>query len=406
MTVYFDDSRGRGRWRYDFVINGQRYHGNCVDAVTGAPVTTKTGAKRAEALARAQALKAIPPVSQPATYTFAQMAAAYATRKKTLKDWPNKKVYLAELISYFGADSNVADITDQRVWDYISWSREQPVTIYRGGPKARTAEDRAKHYTPTDRKRSDSTTNRYLVTLREALTIAAAVKDSQGRPAIISPPKVPKLAEPEAMPRPVSDNDLQAIIATAPQHLADGVMLTRLMGFRKAEVFSLTVDQVDFQNRCVWLAAAETKGNRAEAVPANPAAIELLTRLVNTARQEGTPYLLTFKRGAKGQPIPVKNPKRAWATVMRKLGLTHRFHDTKASFVTAVAHVAPAAVTQQLARHKSYDTTRRYLRIADTASRQAVDAATFQPSRSPTQISHARESGTKNPDETSKKKKP
>jgi len=45
--------------------------------------------------------------------------------------------------------------------------------------------------------------------------------------------------------------------------------------------------------------------------------------------------------------------------------------------VTAVAHVAPAAVTQQLARHRSYETTRRYLKVADEAARRAVEQATM-----------------------------
>lgn len=59
---------------------------------------------------------------------------------------------------------------------------------------------------------------------------------------------------------------------------------------------------------------------------------------------------------------------------MKALGLQYRFHDTKASYVTAVAHVATAAVTQQLARHRSYETTKRYLRVADEAARNAVEA--------------------------------
>ncbi|KAA0597220.1 MULTISPECIES: hypothetical protein [Azospirillum] len=42
--------------------------------------------------------------------------------------------------------------------------------------------------------------------------------------------------------------------------------------------------------------------------------------------------------------------------------------------MTAVAHVATATVTQQLRRHRSYETTKRYLRVADEAARNAVEA--------------------------------
>ncbi|WP_425455493.1 tyrosine-type recombinase/integrase [Azospirillum griseum] len=149
------------------------------------------------------------------------------------------------------------------------------------------------------------------------------------------------------------------------------------MGFRKAEVFGLTIDQVDIKNRGVWLEANATKGKRAEFIPANPEALELLTRLVGQARRWKVRHLLTYQHGEKGERRPVKNPKRAWRTALDKLGLEHRFHDTKASFVTAVAHVATAAVTQQLARHKNYETTRRYLKVADEAARQAMEQATM-----------------------------
>ncbi|PWC80806.1 tyrosine-type recombinase/integrase, partial [Azospirillum sp. TSH58] len=378
MTVFFDSSRER--WRYDLRVSGKRYAGYCVDPDTGAHAATKTEAKRIEALVKAAALKEAPVPAAPVEFTVSQMFMAYATRKKALKDWPNKQVYVADLGAYFDPDTPITDLTEQRIWEYIAWARAQPVMIYRGGPKARTPEEKAARYAPSKdgRTRADSTINRYLVTLREALAIAHSLKDGAGRPLLPEMPKVPKLAEAEHLPRPVSDDDLQAIMTAAPQHLADGIMLARLMGFRKGEVFSLMVEQIDFVNRCVWLDAESTKAKRAEAVPANPEAIELLSRLVAQAKEWKVEHLFTYQHGEKGKRQPVKNPKRAWRTACKAAGVKHRFHDTKASFVTAVAHVAPAAVTQQLARHKSYETTRRYLRVADTAARSAVEAATIR----------------------------
>ena len=226
-----------------------------------------------------------------------------------------------------------------------------------------------------DRMRAGSTTNHYLVCLGEALRIAHANKDAAGRPLLPELVKVPKLEEPEHLPRPVSDDDIQAIISTAPPHLSDGVLLARLMGFRKGEVFAFTISQVDFQNRCVWLSAATTKANRAEAVPANDEAMALLRRLFDQAKEWKMDPLLTYQHGKKDERRPVKNPKRAWSTALKKLGIKHRFHDTKASYVTAVAHVAPVAVTQQLARYRSYKTTRRYLKVAGPATRPHFHAA-------------------------------
>lgn len=157
------------------------------------------------------------------------------------------------------------------------------------------------------------------------------------------------------------------------------MLLVRLMGFRKAEVFSLTIHQVDLNNRGVWLKAESTKANRAEFVPANEEAIALLRRLIEQAKARPVPHLSTCQRGKPKAPSqapwpPIKNPRKAWTNACKALGISHRFHGTKASYVTPVAHVTPAAVTQRLARHRSYETSRRYLRVADEATRRAVEA--------------------------------
>ncbi|WP_082108958.1 tyrosine-type recombinase/integrase [Azospirillum thiophilum] len=373
MTVYLN--KARGRWMYNFVRNGQRHAGYCVDPASGEPAKTKTDAKRIEEVLKVEAAKEQPRAVPAGAFTLAQTFAALATRKRGGKNWPNETVYIREMLAWFGADLPASEITEQRIWEYVAWSREQPVMIYVGGSKKREPEsDPAKLYRPSDRKRADSTINRYLICLGEALRLVHGLKDTGGRPLLAELPKVPRLAEPEHLPRPVSDDDLQAIMQRVPQHLADGILLARLMGFRKGEVFALTVDQVDFQNRGVWLEASSTKANRAEFISAGTEAMEVLTRLVAQARGWKQLHLLTYQRGEKGKRLPVKNPKRAWQTAMKALGLQYRFHDTKASYVTAVAHVATAAVTQQLARHRSYETTKRYLRVADQAARNAVEA--------------------------------
>ncbi|WP_209779431.1 tyrosine-type recombinase/integrase [Azospirillum agricola] len=373
MTVYLN--KARGRWMYNFVRNGQRHAGYCVDPASGEPAKTKTEAKRIEEALKVEASKEQPRALPPGACTLAQTFAAFATRKRGGKNWSNEAAYIREMLTWFGADAPVSDLTEQHIWEYVAWSREQPVMIYVGGSKKRDPNaDPADLYRPSNRKRKDSTINRYLICLGEALGLAHGLKDSGGRPLLAELPKVPRLAEPEHLPRPVSDDDLRAIIERVPQHLADGVVLARLMGFRKGEVFSLTIEQIDFQNRGVWLEASSTKANRAEFVTAGTEAMEVLIRLVTQARDWKQRHLLTYQRGEKGKRQPVKNPKRAWQTAMKALGLQYRFHDTKASYVTAVAHVATAAVTQQLARHRSYETTKRYLRVADEAARNAVEA--------------------------------
>lgn len=310
-------------------------------------------------------------------------------------NWPNQQVYIRDLLAFFGATSSVADITEQRVWDYIAWARQQPVMVYVGGGRTRATFAKVRRdfpYRPSKsgRMRADSTINRYLDCLRETLRIAHGVRGANGQPLLSGePPKVPDLTEPEKLPRPIADDVLWEMVERAPAHLAWGILLARLMGFRKGEMFALTCHQVDTANRGIWLNAENTKAKRDEFIPANVDAMELLTYLIAEAKARGSTFLITYRRrlkdGPDGMPrftaaVPIKNPKRAWQKVLSDMGLKglHKFHNTKASFVTAVAHTASAAVTQELARHKDYRTTQRYLKINDEAARAAVEAATLK----------------------------
>ncbi|MBI1209549.1 MAG: tyrosine-type recombinase/integrase [Azospirillum sp.] len=385
MSVYFNGDRNH--WTYDSRLNGKRFKGYALDP-NGEPCSTKTEARRAEALIRAQALQQTPAPAPPVSeaFTVAQMFALMAVRKSTEKNWNNNRIYLAELVSYFGGTTPEKEITEQRTWDYIAWARACPKRVYLGGgltPSKFAATHQKPGFRATVGHRAESTINRYLACLRAALRIAHDARDGTGRRLVPHLPRVPKLGEPEHLPRPIADPDLDAICRIIPAHLAAAIRLVRWMGFRKAEVFSLRINQVDFSNRGVWLAAESTKAGRAEFVGGPAAAMDLLCQLV------------AYRHGRDGKPKPIKNPRRAFSRALKTLGLEHRFHDTKASFVTAVAHVAPAAVTQKLAGHKSYETTQRYQRVADQAARSAIEAAAagaaapIPPHRSPTRYSIA-----------------
>jgi len=200
-----------------------------------------------------------------------------------------------------------------------------------------------------------------------------------GLPLLAAIPKIPKLKEPDELPRPIVAENLANILAKAPAHVAEAVRLCTLMGFRLREVLTLTVKHVDFENRGVWLRGEETKGKRGEFIPANHEALQLLRQLVKQAKERKVATLIAYKQGEKGKWRSIKSLRRAWRRTLKACGLEgqHRFHNTKATFVTAVAMNAPAAVTQKLARHKNFETTQRYILVADKASRDAVDAIDF-----------------------------
>jgi integrase len=155
-------------------------------------------------------------------------------------------------------------------------------------------------------------------------------------------PKIPKLKEPQRLPRPIAPEDLERILAASPQHLADAIRLTVLMGFRRSEVFGLTLKHFDQHQRGVWLSHSETKGKRDEFIPASGMAYEILCRLAKRAQELGQEHLILYRTGgvkAEERWRPMKYPQTAWENVLAKLGLKgrHVYHNTKATFVTAVS---------------------------------------------------------------------
>lgn len=378
MTVYWN--KHRQRWTYDFQAGGKRHTGYCADE-QGRPAANRTEARAIETQAKAEARRqALLGPRVAGQMVLAQALAAHLARHRGSRHLANVSAYVKELGQHFGWDTPVTAIDEPAIWRYVAWARQQPLMIYVGGParrdKLRPLRATAAFRPVSDgRCRTDATINRYLDCLRAALGLAARARDPvTGQARLPHLPNVPKLKVLERIPRPIRDGDLKAIIAAAPRHLANAVVLTILMGFRKAEVFALTRQQVDPDRRGVWLRGEDTKGGRDEFIPANAPALELLQQLVSEAEAAGCDHLITYARGRDGDPRPVKNPKTAWRRLMRDLGLRHRFHDTKASFVTALAETESAEVVRTLARHKDMATTQRYVSIVDQAKRAGVDA--------------------------------
>ena len=71
MTVYFN--KARGRWMYNFIRDGVRHNGYCLD-LEGNPVTCRRAAKIARAIAL-RATETAPKVARTADVTIAQIVA-------------------------------------------------------------------------------------------------------------------------------------------------------------------------------------------------------------------------------------------------------------------------------------------------------------------------------------------
>ena len=374
MTVYFN--KRRRRWCYDFVRNGKRYFDYCSDPETNEPARNKTEAKNIEQQTIAQVSAGRR--HDVKGYSVAKGFAAYAAKHQTDANWTNRRAQIAELVAFFGAATQMSAIDEAWIDKYVAASRATRIKIWMGGsrkPADMLPEERDSFWKISDRLRADSTTNRYLDCLRETIKMAAKVRDPMtGKRLIAEPPDVPELTEPEALPRPITREDLEKIIAHCPDHLADAIALTVMMGFRRDEVFSLEIDQIDFDSQGVWLVAEATKAGRGEFMHASPDAMAIFSRLVAQAQKLGHKRLILALKGKKR--IPVKQARRALATALKNAGLAgkYTFHDTKATFSTTAAMSGlPQELVQKLSRHKDYRTTQRYIFVADQLRRDGMD---------------------------------
>lgn len=381
MTVYLD--KARGLWRYDFWHAGKRHVGDCM-AADGQPASSRTAALKAqEAIKVAVRNRPGANVKAPTGYFIGQAMADWRDTIRGTANEENAKHHIREFLTRpeFAPDRLVTDLTLRDFETYIAWAKQQVLQVWIGGPDRKRAAKLPHHRkwraTEPPRLRSASTINHYLSTIRAVLLRCTRLRDPvTQQPILPMMPEIPKLRTVKRLPRPVPDAGLKVALTNAPPHLIRAALLCRLMGFRKAEVLAMVASRMDDQHQGYWLPGDETKGKRDEFVPANPQAWELLCRLRNEAKAAHHDRLiLYYPRGKDAKPRPVKNVKRSWNTALKAAGLEgqHTFHNLKASFVTAIGAVSSGPTTQGLARHKNFETTKRYLEVIDAEKRKAVE---------------------------------
>ncbi len=392
MSVFVDRD---GVWIYDFWEGGKRYKRRAKNPDL-TPATARRQAQAAEYLARVAARneargQALPTAGD---YTLAQAVAARAAEAQHLKHWRDVRLALAEIVEFFGAGCAIADVA-ARWREYREWARSKKVRVWRGGPR-KPAERRSRpdgDFGEAGRARSAARVNRYLDQLSALLRQAHDTIGTDGRPILARMPKIERITEATREPRPVPLAVVGAIEADpkTPAHLRHAAALVRSFGLRLDEVFAARVAWIDRDARALRLPAEMTKANREELLPASDDAMAILEALATDARQRGgrdghpdddRVHLIVYRPRAKPDAErphaarPIKNARRAWSTAIAKHGGggRWRFHDLRATYVTQLAHVAPSAIVQDLARHRNASTTARYTKIADEGRRAAIEA--------------------------------
>lgn len=184
-----------------------------------------------------------------------------------------------------------------------------------------------------------------------------------------------------------SPEEIQRLMAAAPDHLRPILTVAFWTGLRKGDILRLRWENVDFAGHSITLTMEKTE--EPIAIPMVPWLEETLRRL----RIESDPgYSYVFKSirskwkmedgkrisGKKGagefsRPVDIKN---AFSAALRKSDLGDKgywFHDIRRTFATTLWNRGVSLLTiKALLGHKSIMTTERYLGVKIEEERKAI----------------------------------
>jgi len=139
-----------------------------------------------------------------------------------------------------------------------------------------------------------------------------------------------------------------------------------LTGLRKSEALKARWEDVDYENRRLWI--AETKAGEGRFVILNQSAIDLLRSRHSTP---GNPYV--FNGEQAGNAFSYTSAQKAFQKLKELAGITDdlRIHDLRHSFASiAINNGASLYEVQHLLGHHNSQTTQRYAHLSEETLRQ------------------------------------
>jgi integrase len=165
----------------------------------------------------------------------------------------------------------------------------------------------------------------------------------------------------------LSPKEEMALVRACCAELKPIVQVAYLTGMRRNELLTMTVRQVDFMNRQVFIPASMAKGARDRHVPLNDSALAILKRMVKKKDQEA------FVFGTSMGTLQ-KNLERMWRKAIRKSGVKDfRFHDLRHTFASRLAMKGIDLLRlKELLGHADIKMTLRYAHLIPSALLEAI----------------------------------
>lgn len=180
----------------------------------------------------------------------------------------------------------------------------------------------------------------------------------------------------------LSHEEIQKLLAVAPQHLKDVIICAVNTGMRRGELLSMKWEQI--RNGFIYL--QNTKTDEPRQIPINDSLAELFKEIKK--RNPGAKYVFTYQTGKKEDEkqignlkvlkfndAPMTQTKHSFETAVKKAKIEHcRFHDLRHTFAShLLMNGASLKDVQELLGHKTIEMTLRYGHLSQPHKMKAVN---------------------------------
>ena len=257
----------------------------------------------------------------------------------------------------------------RRSIDRLGFSTAQLLRLFKGVQAMRVTGADVLRYAQLrlKAKAAPATINRELAALR------AGYRLGLDNDVITAMPRIKLLPENNVRKGFAEAKQVEAICKRLAPDVADGVRFAFSTGWRRAEVFTITWSQVDWNGGFVRLEPGTTKNQEGRAFPITPALRAILERRQELTRRceraQAQIIPLVFHRSGR----PIHSFRRSWKKACEKAGLPGLlFHDLRRSAVRNLERASvPRSVAMKLTGHKTESIYRRYAIVAEADLREA-----------------------------------
>lgn len=142
-----------------------------------------------------------------------------------------------------------------------------------------------------------------------------------------------KRGKPTIVRIPYTNEELQTLWDNITFPFVDMVLIGIYSGWRPQELAILKISDVDLEN-CTFFGGLKTEAGRNRCVPIHPAIISLVKQNYEKALAMNSEYLFNDEYGQQGTHLTYDKYRGRFNKINKKLGMSHRPHDTRHTFIT------------------------------------------------------------------------